>query len=106
MKKETTKAMGVAGKEAKCIGIHELIDWQVIQYRKEVDAYRHDLSKAQGRCVSWQEAEKEFSQRNFGDLADQWRVEYCGLHCSERKNCLLAAQFLNQKKTAPLYRFG
>ena len=106
MNKGTKKAMGVAKKETKCIGIHELLDWQIIQYRKAVDEHRHDLSKAEGRCVSWQEAEKNFSKADFDELADQWRVEYCGLICPERNNCLLAMQFLNKKQETPLYRYG
>ena len=27
------------------VGIHELIDWQIIQYRKAVDEHRIDLSR-------------------------------------------------------------
>ena len=97
MMQETTKS---------CVGIHELIDWQVIQYRQAVDAHRHDLSKAEGRCVAWQEAEKDFNHHDRIALGDKWRGEYCGAVCPSRKKCLIALHFLQSKKTEPLYRAG
>lgn len=104
MKQETIQV--AEANEAKCTGIHELLDWQVVRYRKAVDEHRRGLSKSEGRCVSWVEAERDFAMHGFNEQADQWRVEYCGLICPERKNCLLAAQFLNMKHELPVYRYG
>lgn len=93
-------------KEAKCIGVHELIDFQIIEYRQAIDAHRIDLSKAEGRCVAWQEAEQDFSRNDRKLMGDKSRVEYCGMVCPHKDNCLMAVQFLNSKKTKPLYRVG
>ena len=41
------KNTGATDNSAKCVGIHELIDWQIIQYRQAVDAHRIDLSKVE-----------------------------------------------------------
>jgi len=90
----------------ECVGIHELIDWQIIQYRQAVDAHRLDLSKVEGRCVAWQEAEKDFNSRDRAAISDKSRVEYCGAVCSKRDNCLLALYHLRSRKTEPLYRVG
>lgn len=92
--------------ENSCIGIHELIDWQIIQYRKSVDAHRHDLSKAEGRCVAWQDAEKDFNTHDRVVMSEQSRVEYCGLVCPSRKNCLVALRSAEDKKAESLSRVG
>ena len=84
---------GAKDNGAQCVGIHELIDWQIIQYRTAVDEHRHHLSKAEGRCVAWQEAEQDFNADDRRNMSDKWRVEYCGLLCKERKNCLVALRF-------------
>jgi hypothetical protein len=89
-----------------CAGIHELIDWQIVQYRRAVDKHRLDLSKAVGRCVAWQEAEQDFNAHDRRVMAEQSRIEYCGLFCPERNKCLTALHFLHTKKTEPLYRVG
>ena len=105
-KQENTKSQGAPEESGQCVGIHELIDWQIIQYRKEVDAHRLDLSKAEGRCVAWQEAEKDFNSHDRAMLSDKWRVEYCGAVCPSRNKCLTALHFLHSKKTEPLYKVG
>lgn len=89
-----------------CVGIHELIDWQIIQYRKEVAAHRLDLSKVEGRCVAWQEAEQDFNQADRSSMGRKWRTEYCGSVCPSRENCLVAMQFLQSKKPELLSRAG
>jgi hypothetical protein len=104
-KQENTKIDGMPG-NGNCAGIHELIDWQIIQYRTSVDAHRLDLSKAKGRCVAWQDAEKDFNGSDRAVMGEKWRVEYCGSVCPSRNKCLIALHFLRSKKTEPLYRAG
>ncbi|MCF7818534.1 MAG: hypothetical protein K9M54_11705 [Kiritimatiellales bacterium] len=106
LKQDNEKIMGLLGIETHCVGVHELIDWQIIQYRQAVDAHRHDLSKVERRCVAWQEAEQDFSKGDCAAMGDKWRVEYCGLVCPARSKCLIALHFLHSKKTEPLYRAG
>jgi hypothetical protein len=106
MKQDSTKTMGVVDSDAKCIGFHELLDWQIIQNRRVVEDYRHDLSVAEGRCISWQEAEESFTPENRVQFSEQSRVEYCGMMCPSRANCLLALNFLHKKNTEPLYKVG
>ncbi len=98
--------MGVVEQDMECVGFHELLDWQIVQYRQAVDEYRKELSKEQHRCVSWQEAEREFSKMGLKNMGEQWRVEYCGLVCPERNTCLLAMHFLNACHTEPMYKAG
>ena len=105
-KQENAKIEGMLENDKNCVGIHELIDWQIIQYRQAVDAHRLDLSKAEGRCVAWQDAEKDFNNGDRTVMDDKWRVEYCGLVCPSRNKCLIALHFLHSKKTEPLYRAG
>lgn len=106
MIKNKAEKMGVAQNEVECAGIHELLDWQIIQYRQSVNEYRKELSREQHRCVSWQEAEHEFSKMNLKNLGEQSRVEYCGLVCSHRNKCIVAMQFLNARHTEPLCKVG
>lgn len=96
--------MGVVEQDLECVGFHELLDWQIIQYRQAVDEYRKELSKEQHRCVSWQEAEQEFSRMGLKNIGKEWRIEYCGLVCSERKKCLLAMHFLQSCHTEALVK--
>lgn len=105
-KEQTINMKEVQENSGHCVGIHELIDWQIIQYRKEVDAHRLDLSKVEGRCVAWQEAEKDFNATDRAVMGKKWRAEYCGSVCPTRDTCLIAAHFLLFKKTEPLYRAG
>lgn len=104
--KNKAEEMGVAEQDKECVGIHELLDWQIIQYRQSVDEYRKELSKEQHRCVSWQEAEQEFSKMNLKNLGEQSRVEYCGLVCPHRNNCLVALKYLNARQAEPIYKAG
>ena len=104
-KLETTNIKEVQENGDHCVGIHELLDWQIIQYRKEVAAHRLDLSKVEGRCVAWQEAEKDFNSADRTVMGRKWRVEYCGSVCPSRDTCLIAAHFL-RSRTEPLYRAG
>ena len=104
--KNKAEEMGVVEMDMECVGFHELLDWQIIQYRQAVDEYRKELSKEQHRCVSWQEAEREFSQMGIKNMGEQWRVEYCGLVCPHRTKCLLALQFLSARHTEPMYKVG
>lgn len=104
MKKQTSSTD--TGNNTDCVGIHELIDFQIIQYRQAVDEHRVDLSKAEGRCVAWQEAEQDFSRQDRTEMSDKSRVEYCGLVCPHSQNCLLAMQFLQSKKTQRIARVG
>ena len=96
----------VEKKDGFCNGIHELLDWQIIQYRRAVDEHRRDLSKLEGRCVAWQEAEKDFNDIDRDVMGEKSRIEYCGLVCPMRTNCLTALHFLRGKKTEPLARAG
>ncbi len=100
------KEMEASGVGTSCVGVHELIDWQIVQYRQAVDAHRTDLSKAEGRCVAWQEAEKDFSASDRTKLGEKGRVEYCGLICPHREKCLVALQFFRSKNMDSLYRVG
>lgn len=104
--KEYTETHKSTESGGSCVGIHELIDWQIVQYRKSVDAHRIDLSKAEGRCVAWQEAEQDFNAGDRVSMDEKWRVEYCGCVCPSRKKCLIALHFLHSRKTEPLYRAG
>ena len=88
--------------EISCTGFHELLDWQVVKYRKAVMEHRETLSAAMGRCVSWQEAEQDFVLIDCFSLSDQWRVECCGMICPSRKLCFLALQFLHKKSMEDL----
>ena len=107
MKKHNgNKVVGTSENELQCVGVHELIDFQIIKYRQAVDEHRIDLSKAEGRCMAWQEAEQDFSKQDRSVMSDKARVEYCGLVCPHSKNCLTALHFLHSKKTEPLYRVG
>ncbi len=103
---KNTKNREEQGNGGNCAGIHELIDWEIIQYRKAVDAHRIDLSKAEGRCVAWQDAEKDFNKADRASMDENWRVEYCGCVCPTRNHCLIALHFLHSRKTEPLYRAG
>ena len=105
-KNKATEEKGATDNNMECAGIHELLDWQIIQHRQSVDEYRKELSKEQHRCVSWQEAEQEFSKMNLKSLGEQSRVEYCGLVCPHRSTCLVAMQYLNARHTEPLYKAG
>ena len=89
---------------AHCAGIHELIDWQVIQYRQAVDEHRLSLSTEKGRCVAWQEAERDFPETRRASLNEKWRIEYCGAVCPFHEQCLLALHFLHSRKTEPLHK--
>jgi hypothetical protein len=103
-KQADTKVTGT--RDGFCNGIHELLDWQIIQYRYAVDEHRQDLSRLEGRCVAWQEAEKDFNTDDRAVMGEKWRVEYCGLICPLRTNCLTALHFLRSKDTEPLARAG
>jgi hypothetical protein len=105
-KQETAKTEANQKETGSCVGVHELIDWQVVQYRQAVDAHRLDLSKVEHRCVSWQEAEHDFNTHDRSVMSEKSRVEYCGAVCPHRNKCLIALHFLQSKKTEPLYRFG
>lgn len=105
-KQETMEPREVQENGEHCVGIHELIDWQIIQYRKEVATHRIDLSKVEGRCVAWQEAEKDFNMADRAIMGKKWRVEYCGSVCPSRDNCLIAMHFLRSKSPERLYRAG
>jgi hypothetical protein len=89
-----------------CVGIHELIDYQILQYRKTVDEHRTDLSKAEGRCVAWQEAEMDFNSHDRAEVGNKTRREYCGLLCPHKESCLVALRFLGKAETTPFYRYG
>ena len=90
---------GIVEHELTCNGFHELLDWQIIQYREAVNEHRADLSKAEGRCVCWQDAEKDFTAHDLGVMSEKWRVEYCGLLCEHRSNCFMAARFMAGRET-------
>jgi hypothetical protein len=85
------------GSTGACVGIHEFIDWEIVQYRREVDEHRLDLSRVEGRCVAWQEAEQDYNATDRAVMEDKWRTEYCGHICPFRENCLTAAQFLSRQ---------
>lgn len=104
MIKQTDK--GVSERKLECAGIHELIDWEIVQYRDAVNTHRVDLSKAEGRCVAWQEAEQDFNIHDRAAMGEKWRVEYCGLICPSRKKCLTALHFLHSRQTEPVYKVG
>ena len=105
-KQQTTDINEAQENGGHCVGIHELLDWQIIQYRKEVATHRLDLSKVEGRCVAWQEAEKDFNSADRTAMGTKWRVEYCSSVCPSKDNCLIAARFLQSNNTESLYRVG
>lgn len=104
--RKQAEEMGVVEEGMECAGFHELLDWQIIQYRQTVNEYRVELSKEQHRCVSWQEAEQEFSKMGLSNMGEQWRIEYCGLVCPERNKCLLAMQLLSSLHAEPMHKAG
>lgn len=107
MKNEThSKTTGATITNGTCIGVHELIDWEIIQYRKAVDAHRLDLSQYEGRCVAWQEAEQDFNAVDRATMEEKWRGEYCGNLCPYRENCLMAAKFQQHRSHEHLSRVG
>lgn len=106
MKNENKKAKRVNKTVLECAGIHELLDWQIIQYRREVDLHRIDLSKAEGRCIPWQDAEHDYNVSDRAVLGEKSRVEYCGMICPERENCLVALQFLRSRHVECIPKFG
>lgn len=107
MKLHTTTKSDETPKNAYlCAGIHELIDWEIIQYRKSVDTHRRDLSKVEGRCVAWQEAEKDFNGIDRASMGKKWRTEYCGLVCQHRNKCLTALHFTTEEEPETLSRAG
>lgn len=81
----------------KCVGFHELKDWQIQQYRQAVNEHRTELSQQLNRCVSWIEAELDFLENDCFGQAARWRNEYCGSICPSRERCLLAARMLNKQ---------
>jgi hypothetical protein len=101
-----TESKETNGKTGTCVGIHEFIDWEIIQYRREVDAHRLDLSRIEGRCVAWQEAEQDYNSADRAVMEEKWRNEYCGHICTFRENCLTAAHFLNHRRPMHLSRAG
>lgn len=105
-KKGNAKVEGMLENGETCVGIHELIDWQIIQYRQAVNTHRHDLSKVEGRCVAWQDAEKDFSTADRSIMGKKERAEYCGLICQHRNKCLVALHFSRNEEAEPLYRAG
>ncbi|VGO12954.1 hypothetical protein PDESU_01508 [Pontiella desulfatans] len=104
--KKKTNTSGVSESSLQCAGIHELIDWEIVQYRRAVGDHRLDLSKAEGRCVAWQDAEQDFNSHDLAAMGEKWRVEYCGLICPQRNKCLTALHFLHSRKTEPLHKVG
>jgi hypothetical protein len=104
MKKQSNSQM--QERKLECAGIHELIDWEIVQYRTAVNGHRIDLSKAEGRCVAWQEAEQDFNAHDRAALGEKWRVEYCGLICPFRTKCLTALHFLHRRHTEPVSKAG
>ena len=106
MTQDSTNTMGVVESDEKCIGFHELLDWQIVQYRQYVGYHRLEISIAEGRCISWEEAENAVSKEILIDLGEQWHVEYCGAVCSSRENCLTGLHFLHHKNTEPLHKVG
>jgi hypothetical protein len=89
-----------------CAGFHDLLDWQIIQYRHAVNDYRLELSKTQHRFVPWKEAEREFSKKGLEFINEHWRMEYCGVICAQRKKCLLAVPFLRARSTESFHQVG
>ena len=55
------ETMGVVGSDVENIDFHELLDRQIIEYRKVVGYHRLELSIEEGRVVSWLEAERDVS---------------------------------------------
>jgi len=104
--KNKQSSSGTLSDEVQCLGFQELKNWQVTQYRSTVDNHRTLLSRQQGRCVAWQEAEQDFCENSFDNHAEEWRVEYCGLICPSRNSCLLALHFMRSKDTEPLHKTG
>lgn len=106
MKVDNRKEKRVNKTVLECAGIHELLDWQIIQYRREVDLHRLDLSKAEGRCIPWQDAEHDYNTSDRAVLGEKSRVEYCSAICPARENCLVALHFLRSRHVEPLPKFG
>ncbi len=104
--RKKTEPIAAADQDMGCAGFHELLDWQIIQYRQAVNEYRLELSKELHRCVPWQEAEHEFASMGLHYMGAQWRTEYCGFICSQRKQCLLAMQFLDVRDAESMHRVG
>lgn len=106
MKQDNQGVPETVGMNVQCTGVHDLIDWQIVQYRKCIDEYRREWSNEQHRCVSRQEAEAQFKKMELEKMGEQWRVEYCGLVCPQREKCLLAMHFLNKHHTHMLHKVG
>jgi len=63
MTKTHAGTMGVVEANIEDMGFHEMLDHQIIEYRKLVGFQRLELSIQEGRMVSWAEAEREVSAR-------------------------------------------
>ena len=103
MQEEEDRSNMLPKDTTRCLGVHELIDWEIMQFRNVVDAYRLELSKQEGRYVGWKEAEKRFVIGDCVNVTNQWRVEYCGLVCPHRRSCMLAAHFLRGSGPRPFH---
>ncbi len=55
------ETMGVVESDFNRVDFHELLDRQIIEYRKVVGYHRLEMSIEEGRMVTWSEAEREVS---------------------------------------------
>ncbi len=91
-----------AGSGMHCVGFHELMRWEIAQYRQAIKQYRSEMVKAGHRYISWSEAEKVLAAKDLQCMGEQWRIEYCGCICPQRNACLLAMHFLSARHPVPL----
>lgn len=65
------ETMGVVESDFNRVDFHELLDRQIIEYRKVVGYRRLEMSIEEGRVVTWPEAEREVSVGLRGTSGNQ-----------------------------------
>ena len=80
-----------------CAGFRELMIWQADRMAAAIQEHKWFLSEAAHSDVGIVEAETDFLKSQKRCFCD-WRSEYCGGLCSQRKGCDLAALFFERDK--------
>jgi hypothetical protein len=78
----------------RCKAFHLFQHWQLGQLWPAIADDRYFMGLNQHRTVDFREAEKDFFDHNGYGCLENWRAEFCRLHCPHRKPCGLAAGFI------------
>jgi len=80
--------------------------WQAQRYMAEVNDHRWYMSQRNDHGIDWREAEQDFIRKDYCNCAEKWRETYCLHICPFSKNCLFAAQMLNNLEEGELRKAG